>query len=115
MASKTDSVSETEDIKSYRRDVIRVFNAYYAILRSLIKGETLKSFAAKAFSMELISSPVMGFPSVFDQFIAGVDLCRNRLEIHQQCKCINDILLDLGGPVAAAGKEIKGKLTSKWF
>ena len=113
MASRSDSISETEDIKSYRRDVIHVFNSYYATLSSLIKGETLKSFADNAFSKRLISSSVMEFSSVFDQFKAGLELCRNRLEIHQQCKCITDILLDLGGPVNVAGKGIERKLTSK--
>ena len=113
MASKNDSISETEDIKSYRRDVIRVFTAYYAKLTSLIKGETMKTFADNAFAKGLISSPVMEFSSVFDEFKARLGFCRNRLEIHQQCKCITDILLDLDGPVIVAGKEIERKLTSK--
>ena len=112
MAGEIDSVSETENIKSYRRDVIRVFTSYYAALSSLIKGETLKTFAEQAFSNKLIPSPVTDFWSTFDQFKARLMLCRSHLEIQQQYKCLIDILLDLGEPMSNVGKQIEEKLTT---
>ena len=113
MAAEIDSISETEDIKRYRRDVIGVFNSYYATLSSVVVGKTLKSFAEQANSEELIHSPVTDFRSIFEPFKARLMLCRSHLEIQQHCKCLTDILLDLGGPVSGVGKQIEENLSGK--
>ena len=112
MVERSDSVSETEVIKSYRRDVESVFTEHYATLSSFIKDETLKTFAEQAFSKKLIPSPVTDFWSIFDQFKASLRLCGSHLKIQQQYKCFIDILLDLGEPISNVGKQIEEKLTT---
>ena len=113
MAERTDSVSETEDIKSYRRYVESVFTEHFATLGAFIKEETLKTFAEKAFSKKLILSPaVTDFLGIFNQFKASLTLCRSHLEIRQQYKYFIDIILDLGEPVSKVGKQIEEKLTT---
>ena len=113
MAAEINPISETEGIKSYRRDVIGVLTSHYATLSQLIQEETFKTFAEQAYSEKLIPSPVTDFFSVFEQFKASLRLCRSHLEIEQQCKCLTDILLELGGPVKVVGKQIEEKLTGK--
>ena len=113
MAAEIDSISETDDIKSYRRDVIGVFNSYYATLSSVVQGKTLKSFAEQAYSEELIFSLVTDFWNIFEQFKARLMLCRTHLEIQKRCKCLTDILLDLGGSVSVVGKQIEENLAGK--
>ena len=113
MAAEINLISETEGIKSYRRDVIGVLTSHYATLSQLIQEETFKTFAEQAYSEKLIPSPVTDFFSVFEQFKASLRLCRSHLEIEQHCKCLTDILLELSGPVKVVGKQIEEKLTGK--
>ena len=114
MAERTqerdDSDTESDNIKSYRRDVVSVFTSYFATLSSVIQRETLKFFADKAFAAHLITSQTLEFTSIFDQFKAGLELCGSILEIRERCKCLTDILVSLGGPLEDAGKEIEAKL-----
>ena len=107
---RDDSNTETDNAKSYRRDVVHVFTSYFATLSSVIRGETLKSFADKVFAAHLITSQTMEFASIFDQFKAGLELCGSVLEIRERCKCLTDIFVNLGGPLGDAGKEIEAKL-----
>ena len=100
-----------EDINSYRRAVIDVFISYYDTIRSLLEGK-MESFAGKTYSNQLISSQFMEFARIFEQFKTGFELCRSSLEIQQRYKCFTDILLDIGGPVGVAGKEIEKKLSN---
>lgn len=113
MAAKSqidDSKAETENVKSYRQAVIRVFSSYYATLSSGLEG-TMKIFAEKAFSAQLITSQLLEFSSIFSQFKADLELCGSHLEIKERCKCLTDIFVDLGGPMKVAGKEIEEKLS----
>ena len=107
---------ETEDITSYRRDVIDVFVSYYDRIQSVLEGNMV-SFTGKAYAVQLISSLNMQFPSIFEQFKTGFELCESISEIQQRYKCFIDILLDIGGPVGDTGKEIKktlSNLSGKW-
>ena len=101
----------TVDITSYRRAVIDVFVSHYDRLRSVLKGN-MEDFASKAYSKQLISSLLMEFPSIFEQFKTGFESCRSISEIQQRYKCFIDILLDIGGPVGDTGKEIEEKLSN---
>ena len=101
----------TVDITSYRRAVIDVFVSHYDRLRSVLKG-SVEDFASKAYSKQLISSLLMEFASIFEQFKTGFESCRSISEIQQRYKCFIDILLDIGGPVGDTGKEIEGKLSN---
>ena len=101
----------TEDITSYRRDVIDVFVSYYDRIRSVLKG-SMEDFASKALSAHFISSQLMEFASIFEQFKTGFESCRSILEIQQRYKRFIDIFLDIGGPVGDTGKEIEEKLSN---
>ena len=107
---RDDSDTETDNIKSFRRDIVSVFTSYFATLSSVIKGETLKFVAEKAFGAHLITSPTLEFTSIFDQFKAGLELCGSVLELRERCKCLTDIFVSLSGPLEHAGKEIEAKL-----
>ena len=107
MASNT----ETEYITSYRRAVVDVFISYYDRTRSLLE-ENMVSFASKAFSAHFIPKVDMEFAGIFKQFENGFESCRSISEIQQRYKCFIDILLDIGGPVGDAAKEIKEKLSN---
>ena len=108
MASKP----ETEDVNGYRRVVIDVFVSHYDRLRTVLKGN-MEDFASKAYSEGLISSLLMEFASIFEQFKTGFESCGSILEIQQRYKSFNDILLDIGGPVADAEKKLEEKLKEK--
>ena len=111
MASNT----EAEDITSYRRAVIDIFVSHYDRIRNILKGN-MEDFTSKAYAAHFISSQNMEFASIFEQFKTGFESCRSILEIQQRYECFIDILLDIGGPVGDAGKEIKeelAKLTGK--
>ena len=99
------------DIKSYRRAVIDVFVSYYDRIRSVLKGN-MEDFASKAYSTRLISSLLIEFASIFEQFKTGFESCGSISEIQQRYKCFTDILLDFGGPVGDTGKEIEEKLSN---
>ena len=62
--------------------------------------------------MRLISSLLIEFASIFEQFKTGFESCGSISEIQQRYKCFIGILLDFGGPVGDAGKEIKEKLSN---
>ena len=72
----------------------------------------MEDFASKAYSMRLISSLLIEFASIFEQFKTGFESCGSISEIQQRYKCFIDILLDFGGPVGDAGKEIEEKLSN---
>ena len=101
----------TEDITSYRRDVIDVFVSYYDRICTVLE-ENMLSFTSKVYSAKLISSHTMEFLSIFKQFKAGFKSCRSISEIQQRYKCFIDILLDIGGPVGDTGKEIEEELAN---
>ena len=107
MASNT----ETEDITSYRRDVVDVFISYYDRIRNVLKGN-MEDFTGKAYAEHLIASLNMEFASTFEQFTAGFKSCSSISDIQQLYKCFIDILLDIGGPVGDTGKEIEEKLSN---
>ena len=102
---------ETGDINGYRRAVINVFVSHYDRIRSVLKGN-MEDFASKALSAHFISSQLMEFLSIFKQFKTGFELCRSISEIQQQYECFIDILLDIGGLVEVAGREIEEELTN---
>ena len=102
---------ETEDITSYRRDVVDVFISYYDRIHTVLEGN-MASFISKAYAAHFISSPNMEFASIFEQFKTGFVLRGSISEIQQQYKCFIDILLDIGGPVRDTGKEIEEKLSN---
>ena len=102
----------TEDITSYRRDVIDVFVSYYDRIQSVLEGNMV-SFSGKAYAAHLISSLNMEFASIFEQLKAGLESCSSSiLEIQQRYKCFIDILLDIGGPVGDTGKKIEEELAN---
>ena len=101
----------TENITSYRRDVVDVFVSHYDRIRSVLK-ENMVSFVSKVYEAHFISSLITEFPSIFEQFKTGFESCRSILEIQQRYKCFIDILLDIGGPVGDTGKEIEEELTN---
>ena len=103
--------TETEAITSYRRTVNDVFVSQYHRIRSVLKG-SMEDFASRAHSKRLTSSPNMKFASIFKQFRTGFEWCRSISEIQQRYERFIDILLDIGGPVGDAGKEIEEKLSS---
>ena len=106
--------NEVDSLRSYRRAVMNVFRSHYAILSSVLEG-CMESFANKAFAASLISYSVMRtkeFASIFDEFKAGLELCRSILEVQERWKILIDILEDLGGPPCMAGRNLYEKLTS---
>ena len=107
MASNT----ETEDIASYRRDVIDVFVSYYHRIRTVLRGN-MEDFASRVYSKRLTSSLLMKFASIFEQFKTGFESCRSISEIQQRYKRFIDILLNIGGPVGVVGKEIEEELAN---
>ena len=107
MASNT----ETVDITSYRRDVVDVFVSHFDRIRTVLRGN-MEDFASKAYSKQLISSLLMEFASIFEQFKTGFESCKSISEIQQRHKCFIDILLDIGGPVRVVGKEIEERLSN---
>ena len=107
MASNT----ETEDITSYRRAVVDFFVSHFDKIRTVLKGN-IEDFASRAYSKRLISSLLMEFASIFEQFKTGFESCRSISEIQQRYKRFIDILLDIGGPVGDIGKEIEETLSN---
>ena len=105
------SISETEDITSYRRAAVDVFVSYYDRIRSVLEGN-MDSFLSKAYVSHFISSQFMEFASIFEQFKTGFESCKSISEIQQRYKCFINILLDIGGPVGDTGKEIEEELTN---
>ena len=109
MAAKSDKA-----LRNYTRAVTAVFTSYYAKLSSAVEG-TMDSFASKAYSAGLISSPVMknkNFSSIYEEFKVGLELCKSVSEIRKRWKSLTDILEDLGGPAGVAGRDLKEKLSS---
>ena len=105
-------MSDERALRSYRRDVIDVFDSHYDKLCLVLK-ETMESFANKAFAAKLISDEVRNekkFSSIMSQFKARLE-CRNSdLEIQEDWKCYIEILEDVGGPAAIAAKDLAIKL-----
>ena len=105
--------NDDKALRSYRQAVINVFNSFYANLSAAVKG-AMESFAAKAFAADLISSPDMNnrtFYNIYQEFQAGLNLCRSILEIQKRWKSLTDILVDLGGPARMAGMYLNEELT----
>ena len=109
MAAKSDKA-----LRNYTRAVMGVFTSYYAKLSSAVEG-TMDSFASKAYSAGLISSPVMknkNFSNIYEEFKVGLELCKSISEVRKRWKSLTDILEDLGGPAGVAGRDLKEKLSS---
>ena len=102
---------ETGDINGYRRTVIGIFISHYDRIRNILK-KNMMDFASKAYAAHFTSSLNMEFASIFEQFKTGFELCMSILEIQQRYECFIDILLNIGGPVEVAGKEINKELTN---
>ena len=102
------------DVRNYRNAVIRVFKSYYVELSSSLEG-CMDSFADKAYASGLISDQVMkerkNFLSIFNEFKAGFNSKTNVLEVQKHYQCFIEILDDLGGPVAAVGKNLASELS----
>ena len=101
-------------LESYRRAVINVFTSHYAGLSSSVEG-TMDSFASKAYSVGLISSPVMknkNFSSIYEEIKVELELCKSISEVRKRWKSLTDILEDLGGPAGVAGRDLKENLSS---
>ena len=108
-----DMANDDKALRSYRQAVINVFNSFYANLSAAVEG-TMELFAAKAFAGDLISSPDMKnrtFYNIYQEFQAGLNLCRSILEIQKRWKSLTDILVDLGGPARMAGMYLNEELT----
>ena len=103
--------AETVDITNYRRVVIDVFVSHFDRIRSVLKGN-MEDFASRVYSKRLVSSLLMEFASIFEQFKTGFESCKSISEIQQRYKCFIDILLDIGGPVGDSGKEIEAELAN---
>ena len=105
-------VPDEKALRSYRRDVVDVFDSHYDKLCSVLK-ESMESFASKAFAAKLITDEVKNekkFSSIMSQFKARLE-CRNSdLEIQEDWKRYIEILEDVGGPAAIAGKDLATKL-----
>ena len=101
-------------LRNYTRAVIGIFISYYPKLSSAVEG-TMDSFASKAYSARLISSPVMknkNFSNIFEEFKIGLQLCRSISEVQERWKTLTDILEELGGPASIAGRELNKQLSS---
>ena len=109
---KIAAMSDEKALRSYRRDVIDVFDSHYDKLCLVLK-ESMQQFANKAFAAKLISDEVRDekkFSSIMNQFKAGLE-CRNSdLEIQEDWKCYVEILKDLCGPAPIAGENLAIKL-----
>ena len=106
--------NDVNALRSYRRAVMNVFTSHYAILRSVLWG-SMEVFASEAFSRDLISFSVMKnkeFSSIYEEFKAGLELCKSVSEVQKRLKSLTDILLDLGGPASVAGRDLDEKLSS---
>ena len=98
-------------LKRYRRDVIKTFTSFYANLSAVLEG-TMETFSNKAYSSGLISSSVMTFFNIYQEFKAGLELCRSISEIQERWKSLIDILEDLGGSPRMAGRNLYETLTN---
>ena len=106
------SSSDQKAIKSYRKAVVDLLDTNFSKLNSALEG-CLEAFAKKAFEAKLISGQVMkdkNFTSMIDEFKAGMEWCRNTLEIQNRCTDFIEILESLGGPAETAGQDLNVKL-----
>ena len=102
------------DVRNYRKSVIGVFRSHYVELSSSLE-RCMDSFTDKAYESGLISDQVMkerkNFSSIFHEFKAGFDSKTNVLEVQKHYQRFIEILDDLGGPVAAVGKNLASELS----
>ena len=106
--------NDDKALRNYTRAVTAVFTSYYARLSSAVEG-TMDSFASKAYSAGLISSPVMknkNFSSIHEEFKVGLELCKSISEARKRWKSLTDILEDLGEQAGVVGRDLNKKLSS---
>ena len=99
-------------IKSYRKAVVDLLDTNFSKLNSVLEG-SLEMFARKAFEAKLISEQVMkekSFTGMISEFKAGMEWCRNTLEIQSRCTDFIEIFESLGGPAETAGQDLNVKL-----
>ena len=113
-----------DHVRIYKKAVVYIFTSQYANLSSTLKG-SIKTFAERAFAAGLISGPLKEitvqcthdqyrkcFADIVNEFIAGLELKKNIEDIQEYCRKLMQILENLGGPVAAAGRELDVKLST---
>lgn len=116
-------VSE-EALKVLKKAVIDAFKSRYANISSALKG-SLKTFAEKAYSNDLITEPVKGaavqcthdrynenFADIIANFISVIELGKSVEEVQKHYQRFIEILEELGGPAAIAGRELSTELTT---
>ena len=106
------SFSDQKAIKSYRKAVVDLLDTNFSKLNSVLEG-CLEVFAGKAFEAKLISEQVMkdkNFTGMISEFKAGMEWCRNTLEIQSRCTDFIEILESLSGPAKTAGQDLYVKL-----
>ena len=106
------SSSAPKATKSYRKAVVDLLDTNFSKLNSVLEG-CLEVFARKAFEAKLISEQVMkdkSFIGMISEFKAGMEWCRNTLEIQSRCTDFIEILESLGGPAKTAGQDLYVKL-----
>ena len=107
-----------------KKAVVYIFTSQYAILSSVLEG-AINEFAERALTAGLISLPVMRtivrcshdqysrcFADIVNDFTTGIMFNKSAEDILEYCRKFTKILKDLGGPVAAAGKELDAKLST---
>ena len=120
---KMADVSE-ETLKVLKKAVIDAFKSRYANISSTLKG-SLKTFAEKAYANDLITEPVKGaavqcshdrynknFADIMDNFVSLLDLGKSVEEVLKHYQRFIEILEELGGPAAIAGRELSTELTT---
>ena len=109
---KMTSSFDPKAIKNYRRAIIDLLDTNFSKLNSVLEG-SLEEFARKAFEAKLITEQVMkdkSFLGMIREFKAGMEWCRNTLEIQSRCTDFIEILESLGGPATTAGQDLNAKL-----
>ena len=102
------TIVEDDVLKKYRKSVVTAFNSHYYDLSSALEG-SMQMFAQKALAAALISPSVMkskNFDSIATDFLAGLKLKDNVLDVQQYCQHFIDILHDVGGPAVVAAKRL---------
>ena len=106
------SSSDPKAIKCYRKAVVDLLDTNFSKLNSVLEG-CLEAFARKAFEAKLISDQVMkdkSFTGIIREFKAGMEWCRNTMEVQNRCTDFIEILESLGGPAKTAGQDLNAKL-----
>ena len=106
--------STDEALKAYKRAVISVIQSQYADLSSVLHERTMARFVEKAFTVDLISEPVMrseNYDEIISEFTTGLRLKMSVVEVQTDCYHLIEILKDLRGPSASTGRNLALKLS----